>query len=431
MSGRYRSWRVVARPFAALGFAGALVLQAAGPVAAAGGELDDTFDGNGKLTLNTSAGEDFFADVAVQAGDQKIVAVGATSPSDTDWLIARFNTDGSLDGSFGDDDDGMVAIHFSGSNDWANAVAIQGDGKIVVVGPVGSSGGKWGIARLNTDGTLDGGFSGDGKTTLDFTTGSDVATDVAIQADQKVVVTGWTAAGNSSFTVARFTTAGVPDTSFSGDGIATANLTSGQDLSVAVAIDTTGKIVVAGLAAGSGGQIGLAKFKSGGGLDTTFSGDGRMLQNIGSGLDIALSVATQPADNAIVVSGETGGTTNQKMLAMRFQTNGALDGTFSGDGKVTIDITDFEDSANSIALQGDGKIVLGGTANFEFYTVARLTSAGALDTSFGDDGIMFSNLTASFDVLNSVAIQADGAIVAVGESSGSGGKASAARFLGS
>lgn len=422
--------RTIARPILATAFASAFLLAAAMPVAASAGELDDTFDGNGKLLLNTSSGNDLFTDVAIQSGDQKIVAVGRSDPGDGEWLIVRFNPDGTLDSGFGGGD-GIVTVDFSSGEDHANALALQADGKIVVVGFAGGSGGRWGVIRLNTNGTLDSTFSGDGKATLNFSTADDHAADVGIQpGDQKIVVTGWKASTDSVFIVTRFTTGGSLDSTFSGDGIATANLTSGEDLAISLGIDSTGKIVVCGLASGGGGQVGLARFKPGGGLDATFSGDGKLLQNFGTGLDIAYAVAIQPGDDKIVLAGEVG-RTNTKMLALRYNTNGTLDSSFSGDGVFALDITEFADFAGALVLQGDGSIVLAGSANFEFYTVVRLSSGGSLDTAFGDDGVMFSNLTANYDVANSVAIQANGAIITVGQSSGSGGRASAARFLGS
>jgi serralysin len=423
-----RPERVPARPLMAGAFALALVAGAASPVSASAGELDDTFDGNGKLTLNLTAGYDFLADVAIQAGDQKIVAVGRSDPGDGQWVVVRFNTDGSFDSGFGGGD-GIVSIDFSNGEDYANAVAIQDDGKIVVAGRTGGSGGKWGIARLDTDGTLDSTFSGDGKVTRDFTTGLDVANDVAVQTDQKILVTGLTGGSDSKVTVARYTTGGTPDSSFSGDGVANVNLTAGVDIGNSVAIDSNEKIVVGGYASGSGGQIGLARFRTGGGIDSSFSGDGKLTRNLSSGADVAIGVAIQPADDKIVLAGYSG-SHDTKMEALRYNADGTADGTFSGDGRMSINITEFEDPANSLALQDDGKIVLGGTANFSFFTVARLNSNGTLDTSFGDDGVLFANITTGFDVAYSVAIQADGNIVAAGTSAGGGGQMSAARFLG-
>jgi uncharacterized delta-60 repeat protein len=411
-----------------MGLAVGLLVQSASPVAASAGELDDTFDGNGKLTLNVSSEFDELYEVAIQPGDQKIVAVGVSHPGDSEWIVIRLNPDGSLDSTFGGGD-GIVTIDFSSGEDYANAVALQADGKIVAVGLAGGSGGRWGIVRLDTDGSLDSSFSGDGKAVRDFTSGQDVANDVAIQADQKIVISGYTGAADSRFTVARFTTGGSLDSSFSGDGIATANLTSGRDLSYGVGVDSNGKIAVGGYASGSGGQVGVARFRAGGSLDPSFSGNGWLTTNITSQFDIVFGLAVQP-DDKIVVAGYSGNA-NTKMLALRYNTDGTPDGSFSGNGNVTVDIdTELVDAAYSVALQDDGKIVLAGTHNFAFFAVVRLTSTGTLDSDFADDGLALANITTGFDVAYHVAIQADGAILAVGGSSGQGGRLSAARFLG-
>jgi uncharacterized delta-60 repeat protein len=421
--------RTIVRPLIATVLGSVFMLGAAMPVAAFAGELDDTFDANGKLAVNFSTGADWFSEVAVQPADQKLVAVGRMAPGDGEWLIVRFNPDGSLDSGFGGGD-GIVHFDFSTADDFASAVALQADGRIVVAGLAGTSGGRWAVVRLNADGTLDSSFSGDGKQTLDLTTGYDVAVDVAVQpSDQKILVTGYIAGTDTPFTVVRFTTTGSLDSAFSGDGKATANLTSGRDSALQLAVDSGGRVVVVGYASGLGGQIGMARFQPGGSLDPTFSGDGKMTQNLTTASEAAFGVAIQPNDDRIVICGASG-STNQKMFAARYNGDGTPDTSFSGDGRIVIDITEFKDSASGLVLQGDGKIVLAGFANYEFYTIVRLTVAGSLDTAFGDDGVMFSNLSAGYDDALGVAIQADGAIVAVGESSGSGGRASAARFLG-
>ena len=423
-----RARRRAIRPLLAVSLAMALVLSSASPAAASAGELDDTFDGNGKLLVNLSPNIEFAADVAIQT-DQKIVVVGASYPDDGEWVVLRFNPDGTPDSSFGGGT-GRVSFDFSAVEDFPQAVAIQADGRIVVVGLAGAVGGQWGIARLTEVGTLDQSFSQDGKVVRNFSNGFDIANDVAIQSDQKIVVVGQTGHPDSRFTVARYDSAGALDPSFSNDGIASANLTNAQDLPFGIGLTSTGKIVAAGYASGSGGQVGLVRFKTTGVLDNTFSGDGMVKRNLTGNADSAIGVAIQSADGKVVLSGISGGA-NSRMEALRYNVDGTPDNTFSGDGRMSIDITPFTDSANSLAIQGDGSIVLGGHANFDFFTVVRLTPTGSLDAAFGDDGVMFSNLTPDYDVIYSVAIQADGGIVAAGISSGQGGRMSLARFLGS
>ena len=430
---RPRLVRPGVRGFLAGGFAFAMLLNSAAPVAASAGELDDTFDGNGKLTLNLSNGDDFFTDVVVQP-DQKIVAVGrhgsdVAGQSDA-WVVVRFNPDGSIDTDFADN--GFRLITVGGPGQYANAVALMDDGSIVMAGLAGGFGGRFGIAIINGDGVPNNGFSSDGKTTKDFTTGMDIATDVAIQDDGKIVVTGWSGATDSRFIALRYNLNGTLDSSFNADGIASVNMTTGSDLSNTVAIDSTGKIILSGSVSGNGRQIGVARLTTTGDPDTTFSTDGHLIKNLTTKADIAVSSVIQPDDKIVLAGVSNSGTnTNSRMVALRYNTNGTADTSFSSDGRTAIDLTVFTDAAYGVALQADGKVVLAGTANNEFFTVARLGTDGTLDTSFGDDGVMFANLTPDYDVAYSVAVQADGALITVGTSAGQGGVTSAARFLGS
>jgi uncharacterized delta-60 repeat protein len=428
MFARYRlPEQVPARRLLAIGFVLALAAHSASPVAAAVGDLDDTFDDNGKMTLDFGAGDDFLWDVAIQSGDQKIVAVGQWAAGDAQWLILRLNPDGTPDATFSDD--GFANLGFSTGDDYATALAIQTDGKIVVAGRASGSGGRFGIARFNTDGTLDSTFSSDGKTTTDFTTGDDIAWDVGIAADDKIVVGGRSAGSDPRFAVARYNPDGTPDETFSSDGKATANLTTGEDNGIALALYDSGKVVLAGYASGSGGQIGLARFRAGGTLDTGFSGDGKLTKNLTSGLEVAWGVAIQPGDDKIVVGGRTGGA-NSKFVALRYNVDGSPDNTFSGNGNFSVDITSFQDDAYDLVLQSDGKILLAGTADYEFFAVVRLTDTGTVDSSFAHGGTMIVNFTPGYDIATGIAVESDGDVVVVGSSSGGGGKASIARLLG-
>src|SRR6188768_2002106 len=194
-------------------------------------------------------------------------------------------------------------------------------------------------------GDLDVSFSGDGKQTTDYG-GADAAAAVAMHADGKLVVAG-TSDGN--FALARYGADGALDPSFSGNGLVTTDL-GGTDDGQGVVIQTDGKIVVAG---GSEGNFALARYTTDGGLDPSFSGDGRQTTDFGRE-DRATAVALQ-ADGRIVVGGNSG----SDFALARYDANGGLDTSFSGDGKQT---TDFggTDSSNDVAMAADGAIVVVG-----------------------------------------------------------------------
>lgn len=416
------------RPLLAVGFALFLVAQSVSPAAAAVGDLDDTFDGNGKLHLNLSAGSDHVRDVVIQPGDQKIVGVGRMDPGQPQFAIVRWNPDGSLDASFGGGD-GRVATNFGAGEDSATAVALQADGKIVAVGEAPGSGGQFAIARYNVDGSSDATFSGDGRTTTNFTSGYDFAWDVAIQpADQKIVVAGRSAGADPRFAVVRYNTNGLLDGTFSADGKTTVNLTAGEDNATGLALQADGKIVLAGYASGSGGQFGVARLRTNGTLDPGFSGDGRLIKNLTKAEDFAWDVAIQP-DQKIVLAGRSGSGAGS-LAALRYNPDGTPDTSFSGDGNVAVNVTSYDDRADALALQADGKLVVAGTADGEFFVAARLTSAGAVDSSFAHDGVAVVNLSSGADFGLAVAIQADGGVVVGGQASGSGGRVALIRLLG-
>jgi uncharacterized delta-60 repeat protein len=317
-------------------------------------------------------------------------------------------TPGDLDTTFSGN--GKVTTNFTSGFDGAGDVAIQADGKIVAAGGAGRNGyAKFALARYKPDGTLDSTFSGDGKVTTKFSSGDDIAYGVAIEADRKIVAAG---SGDGKFALARYKPNGALDTTFSGDGKVTTKFSSGAGAG-GVAIQTDGGIVAAG--GTDGGRFALVRYNPDGTLDSTFGGDGKVTTNFTSVLDWAAGVAIQ-TDGKIVAAGSAG---DGKFAVVRYNPNGTLDTTFSGDGKVTTSLTSGADFAHGVAIQTDGKIVAAGDAGFccewtSSFGLVRYNPDGTLDTTFGGDGKVTTDFTSGDDVARDVAIQADGRIVAVG-----------------
>jgi uncharacterized delta-60 repeat protein len=184
----------------------AFVIAIANPAAAPPGDLDPTFDGDGKVTTDFAGGIEEAFGFGLQ-GDGKIVAAGiALGSGSGDFALARYNSDGSPDTTF--DTDGKVTTDFSGSGAQASAVVIQGDGKIVAAGGAFVWTSDIALARYKADGSLDTIFSGDGKVTTDFAGMDDNAWAVAIQANGMIVAAGLTrvdVSGIDDFAVARYT----------------------------------------------------------------------------------------------------------------------------------------------------------------------------------------------------------------------------------
>ena len=396
--------------------AGLVALSVAGSLApaawAGAGDLDPSFSGDGKLTTDFGVGG--ASGVALQ-GDGKIVVAG---DSGGDFALARYNPDGSLDPSFAGD--GMLTTDFGRDFEGASDLALQSDGKIVVVGG-GGPGRDFALARYNADGSLDPTFADDGMQTIDFGD-VDEASGVVLQGDGKVVAAGMTGApGSTDFALARLEADGSLDPTFSGDGLQTADF-SATDRAAAVALQADGRLVVPGVAGGmSGSRFALARFDAGGLLDASFAGGEREpmfgTRRFEADQDFAADVALQ-ADGKIVAAGGAAARLAGRLgfALARFNGDGSLDRSFSGNGKLLTHFGSYA-SASGVAVQADGRIVAVGSsvpfAGDQDFALARYKRNGSLDarevTDFGGD-----------DSASAVALQGDGRIVVAG-STGSGG----------
>jgi uncharacterized delta-60 repeat protein len=405
---------------------------------AAGGDLDPTFGSGGRVTTSFFGVFDRAWAAAVQT-DGKIVAAGdAVDSSIRDFALARYNTDGSLDPTFGVG--GEVTTSFFGSNDEARAVAIQGDGKIVVAGWALNASTDWdfALARYKTDGSLDSTFGTGGKVTTDFFGFADFANAVAIQGDSKIVVAGdaahsFTSPTNYDFALARYNADGTLDSTFGSGGKVTTEFSGNDDSAQGLAIQGDGKIVAAGFAVVTApvGDFALARYNPDGTLDTAFGTGGKVTTDFRGGSDAAHGVAIQ-GDGKIVAAG-VNAIGNGDFALARYNADGTLDGTFGTGGRVSTGFLGDRDSATAVAIQGDGKIVAVGSANgtdYEF-ALARYNPDGTLDGTFGSGGKVTTDFFGGDDFANGAAIQADGDITAAGYApTGSSTEFALARYQG-
>ena len=372
----------------------------------AAGDLDPSF-GTGGTVLTYLGSLPFLVQAnAVAIEGDKIVVAGT---SVNDFVVARFNGDGSLDDTFGDH--GSILDNFSGAvSSTATSVAIQtvnGRPKIVVAGFSRAAGGLTGqpstftVARYNDDGTPDIGFGTpilfpDGPRTGSVHTrlrnGDDFANDLVIEGDKIVVVgaanSGILGVNDDVIAVARYDSNGDLDTTFGQPVSSTSTVRLGvalipiflfpygQATSVALqSVNGQGMIVLAGEAdlGGAGRQdFVIARLTDSGDLDTSFGDDnlqggktGSVTVDFRGGTDVAVGVAVQ-ADNRIVAVGQADvGGNNFDMGIVRVNADGTLDNSFNGTGKKTIGFTSAgspnQDFAQVVAIQGDQKIVIAGT----------------------------------------------------------------------
>jgi uncharacterized delta-60 repeat protein len=381
--------------------------------------LDKSFSADGKVTTALSTTADQIVGLVLQA-DGKIVAAGTSGSANPDFAVVRYNADGTLDTTFSSD--GMVITAIGVQLDVCTSVALQADGKIVAAGfgLSGPSDPNFTLVRYNTNGTLDTTFDGDGMLMTSFNTGTDTLAGIVLQADGKIVAAGQsTFGGTVDFALARFNTNGTLDSTFSGNGWLTTAIGTGTDRSAGLALQNDGKIVVAGFSYnGANDDFALARYNTDGTLDSTFDGDGKLTTAIGTGADVIAGVVLQ-SDGKIVVAGSSFNGANDDFALARYNTDGTLDSTFDGDGKLTTAIGAGADVLKSIALQADGKIVVAGSshngANTDF-ALARYNIDGTLDTTFDGDGkfTVPAGVLAANSVATSIRIQDNGAIVVGG-----------------
>jgi uncharacterized delta-60 repeat protein len=419
-----------------------LVVLSAHPASALPGQLDTGFGGDGRVTTDFTRGDDVAFDVAIQA-DGKVIAAGTANyrGANARFALARYDTNGALDATFGGD--GKVTTNFTSAWDGAFSVAIQpADGKIVVAGEAGGTGpaesaaARFALARYDTAGVLDPTFGGDGKVTTNVSRGADFVFGLAIQADGKIVVTGRVGGSGGRIALARYNADGSLDATFGGDGKVATNVTVADDRADDLAIQADGRIVVAGTANyfSNGARFALVRYEADGSRDATFSGDGIVTTHLATTFDGAFGVTVQPGDGKIVAVGQAGGGDAGRFGLARFNTNGSLDGTFGGDGKVITDFSTRLDYAEDIAIQADGKIVAGGAIRFfgpdSRFALARYELNGTLDDTFGGDGRVTTDFSAGRGGIFGVEIQpADGKTVAVGPAGFFGGRFGLARYL--
>jgi uncharacterized delta-60 repeat protein len=330
------------------------------------GSFDTTF-GNGTGQVAGCCEINYLTSIALQP-DGKIVTAGGyeADASDFWFLVARHNPDGSLDTSFGNK--GHVTTPSSG---YARSVNIQKDGRIVVVGT------HWygQIQRYNADGTLDSSFGGgDGivdRTELGYSYQFYAST---VQEDGKIIAVGelWNGPNYYDIAVFRFMPDGSVDTGFGSDGIATSAIGPYSDSAYSVAIQSDGKIVVAGAANNVPGgpfetpnrDFAIARFNSNGSRDTGFGTIGAVRTPINTGDDAARAVRIQ-SDGRIAVAGYSDDSLLIYDFALvRYHTSGALDTTFGGgDGITTLDFDNAQDRAYGMALDSQGRAVVGGASS--------------------------------------------------------------------
>ena len=336
------------------------------------GSLDPRFGGGGKVETGFGAGFQTARDVAVQPGGKVVVAGWANASGTTDFALARYRPDGRLDPTFGGD--GRVLTNFgAGSTDQAEAVELLPDGRIVVAGrtlSATSAASDFALARYRTNGTLDPSFGGDGRITTDFGGNDDRAETITLQSDGGMVAAGSTSAGAaSSFALARYTSSGALDPGFGGDGRVTTAFGGGPAEALDLAIDGSALVAVGSVFTGPqvrDHSFGLARYTSTGALAGGFGSGGRVVTDLGAngGDNVATSVAV--ASGKLLVAGDTSTLTSDydhSFALVRYTSTGALDPAFGSDGAVRTNFGPGWDLARDVSVDDKGRMVVVGVAS--------------------------------------------------------------------
>jgi uncharacterized delta-60 repeat protein len=387
----------------------------------ADGTLDPNF-GNGGIVITGPNGSGVAKQAAIQP-DGRIVAVGyggnlASPTSATDVLLARYEANGTLDATFGTQ--GLVITHIPGpsGNEFGYDVALQPDGKIVVVGHKFEAHAEMLAVRYLTNGSLDPSFGVNGIVRLTPATES-FANSIALQPDGRILLGGLTngATGPSSISVVRLQPNGSLDSTFGTGGLATidasGNGTGGTMFDLALQAD--GRIVVTGFVRPDpllpeDTQLATARFTAAGLPDSTFGTNGVVRTNVGPQDDVGIALAIQP-DGRVVVGGYTR-VADQEALVVRYTTSGALDASFGTGGIASLSLG-VQNQARALIVQPDAKIVTAGLRGPDFM-LARFTSTGTLDASFGTNGTLVTSTSTGRDEANGIQIPSPNTLLAVG-----------------
>ncbi len=399
------------------------------------GSIDPSFGASGKVITNFSGLRDQVATAVATLPGGGIVVAGTTSatingstPLTPDIGVAEYNPDGTLNTAFGND--GRVITSSGGAFEvQITAVAVQPDGKIVVAGWIAPSvfNDEFLLLRYNTDGSPDTSFGQGGEVEISFGDGGDFGNGVAIQPDGKIVAVG---SGNAAnFDVVRLNPNGSLDTSFGTAGEVVTPMNGGAS---SVVIQPDGKIVVGGTSFSGdpdeGDNFALVRYDADGSLDPSFGAGGVVITGPNT-IGIA-DIALQP-DGKIVAVGSTStfaAAYDQAFEVVRYNSDGSLDQSFGTGGIVTTDVpatvppalTPVADTATTVVIEADGKIMVGGYVTLQanngnqagfLPTIAllRYDTGGSPDPTFGTNGIDLTNLSGIFPALTT---QPDGKIIA-------------------
>lgn len=394
------------------------------------GTLDNSFGTSGAALTAIGTGNDFANAVAVQS-DGKIVASGY-SITGTKYVfsLARYNTDGTLDNTFGTA--GKISTSIQTATDQIYAMVIQPDGKIVVGGVSSSTANSydWALARYNTNGTLDNTFGTNGIVISSLSTKQDYLYKVLLQNDGKIIGVGYSNDGTrSNFTIARYNANGTLDTSFGTNGVASYFFDPNSSIARSAVLLSDGKIIIGGSVTNatvspSVTSFALIKYNSNGTLDSSFGTGGKVITPVGTSSDIIYSMVLMP-DGKIVAGGTSRVGTLNNFAVARYNSNGTLDTSFGTNGFIVHPFGTATASFGALLYVPSVGLLAGGYGTFNtvisFGLVLYSSTDGKLVNTFGTSGVASTAVGMAASGISALALQKDNKLIAAGYAQPTGG----------
>lgn len=397
------------------GTSGSLTASQAATVTVRGGPgaIDTSFATGGIARLPVGPTDDHAEAMVVQPDGKVVVAGWGNGPLGYAFELVRLERDGTVDATFGDH--GHVIAAIGNGADEVHAMALQADGRLLVAGSVDESpkGRSFALARFNADGSLDASFGQGGQVVTSFGSQSDEAFAIAVQPDGRIVLGGHTATATRGidFALARYLPDGSLDPSFGNGGqvVTPIHALDSRDSVYALALQPIhGELCI--VAAGGEGDFTLHRYHGDGSDDLSFGVGQRPDAEFGSVIGAARAI-TVDAQGRLVVAGHVG----HDFALLRLDADGLADETFGGSGRVITPVSATNwDEAQAVAVQADGRVLVGGwsyagSSSAGDFVLARYTDTGALDAGFANAGLAITPMapTGHDDQVRALWLQAD------------------------
>lgn len=382
------------------------------------GMLDSTFSSDGIVVSSIGSYGDYAYAIAIQ-DDGKIVVAGTSNDGDYDRIaVSRYLSNGDLDITFNSNG---IYFYPDDSDCEAFAVAVQADGKILVGGYTQGDGSTdFLLIRLTTSGILDSEFGSGGIFTYDYSSADDYINVIAIQPNGAILFAGGASVESTTyFALGRVTFTGELDPTFMSGNIQTTAVGLYNSEAYAIVIQSDGKIILGGGAdQESDWDFALVRYLTDGSIDQAYGENGIVYTDIEAQSEKIYALALQD-DGQLIACGYTNNDSDDDFVLIRYNVNGDVDYTFGDGGFVVSDFYGYDEVPFSVNIQSDSKIIASGfTYNGEIYQYAliRYSNDGEIDTTFGDVGFVTTSINDDDDAIYASALQADGKLVVAGGS---------------